>query len=130
MPHTEDMDKVVEAPREGGRPSRSGQGRPLTLMRHDDDVDSSEYASLLALYDTSFSNIAEGEVVKGIVLKVTENEVVVDVGYKSEGLIPIDEFIDETARCPSRPATGSTCCSRRPRTATATSCSRAKRPSG
>ena len=58
MPHTEDMDKMVETPREGGRSSRSGQGRPLTLMRQDDDVDSSEYASLLALYDTSFSNIA------------------------------------------------------------------------
>ena len=90
MPHTEDMDKMVEAPREGGRSPRSGQGRPLTLMRQDDDVDSSEYASLLALYDTSFSNIAEGEVVKGTVLKVTENEVVVDVGFKSEGMIPSD----------------------------------------
>jgi len=97
MPHTEDMDTKVE-PREGGRPSKSGQGRPLTLMRQDDDVDSSEYASLLALYDTSFSNIAEGEVVKGTVLKVTENEVVVDVGFKSEGMIPLDEFIDENGQ--------------------------------
>jgi small subunit ribosomal protein S1 len=103
MPHTEDMDKVVDAPREGGRPSRSGQSRPLTLMRQDDDVDSSEYASLLALYDTSFSNIAEGEVVKGIVLKVTENEVVVDVGFKSEGMIPLDEFIDETGQVSVQP---------------------------
>src|SRR5262249_16984762 len=38
---------------------------------------------------------AEGEVVKGTVLKVTETAVVVDVGYKSEGLIPIHEFLDE-----------------------------------
>jgi small subunit ribosomal protein S1 len=103
MPHTEDMDKVAEAPREGGRPSKSGQGRPLTLMRHDDDVDSSEYASLLDLYDTSFRNIAEGEVVKGTVLKVTENEVVVDVGFKSEGVIPLDEFIDETGQISVQP---------------------------
>jgi len=103
MPHTEDMDKVVEAPREGGRPSRSGQSRPLTLMRQDDDVDSSEYARLLDLYDTSFRNIAEGEVVKGTVLKVTENEVVVDVGFKSEGMIPLDEFIDETGQVSVQP---------------------------
>jgi small subunit ribosomal protein S1 len=103
MPHTEDMERMVE-PREGGRPSRSGQGRPLTLMRHDDDVDdSSEYARLLDLYDTSFRNIAEGEVVKGTVLKVTDNEVVVDVGFKSEGMIPLDEFIDETGQVAVQP---------------------------
>src|SRR3954452_22944892 len=102
MPHTEDMERVVE-PREGGRPSRSGQGRPLTLMRQDDDVDSSEYARLLDLYDTSFRNIAEGEVVKGTVLKVTASEVIVDVGYKSEGIIPVDEFIDETGQVSVQP---------------------------
>src|SRR5690606_25190297 len=47
MQHTEDTD-TMEVPQEGGRtPSRSGQGRPLTLMRpDDDDVDSQEYARL------------------------------------------------------------------------------------
>ena len=63
-----------------------------------DDVDPQEYARLLDLYDTSFRNIAEGEVVKGTVLKVTASEVIVDVGYKSEGIIPVDEFIDETGQ--------------------------------
>src|SRR4051794_11583300 len=57
-----------------------------------DDHDPQEYARLLDLYDTSFRNIAEGEVVKGTVLKVTASEVIVDVGYKSEGIIPVDEF--------------------------------------
>ena len=41
-------------------------------------------------YDTSFRNIAEGEVVKGTVLKVTASEVIVDVGYKSEGIIAVE----------------------------------------
>ena len=63
-----------------------------------DDVDPQEYARLLDLYDTSFRNIAEGEVVKGTVLKVTASEVVVDVGYKSEGIIQIGEFLDETGQ--------------------------------
>src|SRR5205085_10180268 len=57
----------------------------------DDQIDSAEYARLLDLYDNSFRNIAEGEVVKGTVLKVTPSEVIVDVGYKSEGIIPVDE---------------------------------------
>ena len=50
---------------------------------------------MLEAYDDSFRNMAEGEVVKGTVLKVTKAAVVVDVGYKSEGLIPIHEFLDE-----------------------------------
>jgi small subunit ribosomal protein S1 len=63
---------------------------------YDDDMDPSEFAALLDLYDNSFRNLAEGEVVKGTVLKVTDTEVVVDVGYKSEGVIQVNEFLDET----------------------------------
>jgi small subunit ribosomal protein S1 len=69
----------------------------------DDHVDPEEYARLLDLYDNSFRNIAEGEVVKGTVLKVTPSEVIVDVGYKSEGIIPVDEFVDETGQISVQP---------------------------
>src|SRR5688500_1571282 len=69
----------------------------------DDQIDPQEYARLLDLYDNSFRNIAEGEVVKGTVLKVTPSEVIVDVGYKSEGIIAIDEFIDETSQIGVQP---------------------------
>ncbi len=69
----------------------------------DDQVDPAEYARLLDLYDNSFRSIAEGEVVKGTVLKVTENEVIVDVGYKSEGMIPVQEFLDEQGQCLVQP---------------------------
>ncbi len=74
------------------------------LSHHDDDqVDPQEYARMLDLYDSSFRNIAEGEVVKGTVLKVSDTEVVVDVGYKSEGLIPVHEFLDENGQVTVRP---------------------------
>ena len=46
-----------------------------------DQLDAEAFAKLLDAYDNSFRNIAEGEVVKGTVLKVTASEVVVDVGY-------------------------------------------------
>src|SRR6188474_2730594 len=69
----------------------------------DDHVDPEEYARLLDIYDNSFRNIAEGEVVKGTVLKVTASEVIVDVGYKSEGIIPVDEFVDETGQISVQP---------------------------
>src|SRR6201990_686356 len=62
----------------------------------DDQIDREEYDRLLKVYDNSFRNIAEGEVVKGTVLKVTASEFMFDVGYKSEGLIEIAEFLDES----------------------------------
>src|SRR5207247_3557311 len=60
-----------------------------------DQIDPEEFTKLLDVYDSSFRNIAEGEVVKGTVLKVTASEVIVDVGYKSEGIIAVSEFLDE-----------------------------------
>src|ERR671910_345384 len=75
----------------GATPSSTGTN-PLL---EDDQVDPAEYARLLDIYDNSFRNIAEGEVVKGTVLKVTDTEVVVDVGFKSEGILSIEEFLDE-----------------------------------
>ncbi|HUL73860.1 MAG TPA: S1 RNA-binding domain-containing protein, partial [Vicinamibacterales bacterium] len=68
-----------------------------------DEMDPHEYARLLDFYDNSFRNIAEGEVVKGTVVKVTPTEVIVDVGFKSEGIIPIEEFIDETGQVTAQP---------------------------
>jgi len=67
------------------------------------DTDSAEYAKLLDFYDSSFRNISEGEVVKGTVLKVTDSEVIVDVGYKSEGIIGVQEFLDENGQVTVQP---------------------------
>ncbi|MBN2371219.1 MAG: 30S ribosomal protein S1 [Vicinamibacteria bacterium] len=61
-------------------------------------MDADAYEQLLDMYDVSFKNLAEGEVVRGVVLRVSNAEVVVDVGYKSEGVIPLDEFKDETGK--------------------------------
>src|SRR3984893_14169270 len=81
------------------RLTRGDRGGLKARPREDDDLlDPAEYAQLLDIYDTSFRNIAEGEVVKGTVLKVTASEVIVDVGYKSEGIIQIDEFLDESGQ--------------------------------
>jgi len=60
--------------------------------------DAEEYERLLDMYDVSFRNFAEGEVVRGVVLRVSESEVIVDVGYKSEGVIALEEFRDETGQ--------------------------------
>jgi small subunit ribosomal protein S1 len=43
-------------------------------------------------YDASFPTINEGEVVHGKVVRVDKDEVLVDIGYKSEGVIPVAEL--------------------------------------
>src|SRR5262245_53351362 len=87
---------------QGGGKTQSGI---VTFSSHrdGDDIDPQEYARLLDFYDNSFRNIAEGEVVKGTVVKVTPTEVIVDVGFKSEGIIPLEEFIDESGQVTAQP---------------------------
>jgi small subunit ribosomal protein S1 len=44
------------------------------------------------IYGRSIQDIVEGEIVKGTVVEVREDSVLVDIGYKSEGAIPLKEF--------------------------------------
>ncbi|MFO7990489.1 MAG: 30S ribosomal protein S1, partial [Desulfotignum sp.] len=50
---------------------------------------------LLGIYESSLKKFEEGQVVTGKVISVGRDMVLVDVGYKSEGRISIQEFIDE-----------------------------------
>ncbi len=51
------------------------------------------YARLLDDY-THFSTLHQGEIREGRVVKVSGEEVIVDIGYKSEGLVPLEQFRD------------------------------------
>ncbi|MBW1694301.1 MAG: S1 RNA-binding domain-containing protein, partial [Deltaproteobacteria bacterium] len=51
--------------------------------------------SMIDLYEESFMRFAEGEVVSGRIISVDKEYVLVDIGYKSEGQILIQEFMDE-----------------------------------
>lgn len=52
-------------------------------------------AALAALYEETFKNLEEGTITEGRVVAVTKDKVVVDIGYKSEGMIPNDQFSAE-----------------------------------
>ncbi len=60
-----------------------------------EDSEELDYETMMEAYNKSFQNIVEGEVVTGTILKVTDSKVVVDVGFKSEGLISLHEFCDK-----------------------------------
>ena len=44
------------------------------------------------LLDRSFANVEEGRIVRGTVVQIHDNDALIDIGYKSEGTIPLREF--------------------------------------
>jgi len=51
-----------------------------------------EMLALLNQYEETLNEIQEGQILKGIIVEVRENEVLLNIGFKSEGVIPIEEF--------------------------------------
>ena len=51
--------------------------------------------NFMELYEESLKSIQEGELVRGEIVQVNKEYVLVDIGYKSEGQIPLREFLDD-----------------------------------
>jgi small subunit ribosomal protein S1 len=51
-----------------------------------------------SLFESSMQELHVGDVVRGTIVQVNDDNVVVDVGYKSEGVIPLAEFKDEQGK--------------------------------
>lgn len=64
---------------------------------------SEEGENFKALYEQSLHSLQEGEVVKGVVVRVGQENVMVDIGYKSEGHIPLREFKNEDGSVTIKP---------------------------
>ncbi len=56
-----------------------------------------ELKQLEALYSGTFNELTEGEIVKGRVVSINEKDVTIDVGLKSEGIVPLMEFKDPSS---------------------------------
>lgn len=53
--------------------------------------------AMLKMYEDTIKDFKEGSIVKGKVLAVRNDEVLVDIGYKSEGIVSVEEFEDKSA---------------------------------
>ena len=62
-----------------------------------DESEGGKKSSFSELYQQSIVNIKEGQIVKGKIIAINPKDVVVDIGYKSEGAINISEFSDPEA---------------------------------
>jgi small subunit ribosomal protein S1 len=67
-------------------------GKTKALAGGQREVDQAPEDSMADWFNRGANDIQEGEVVRGHVVEVRDSEVLVDIGYKSEGTIPIEEF--------------------------------------
>jgi len=80
------------------RKAQKAELRPLANRRpelyDEDEYTSAEYEQMMEMYNGTLASIDEGEIVKSRVLEIRDNMVVLDIGFKSEGTIPLEEFKD------------------------------------
>jgi small subunit ribosomal protein S1 len=77
---------------------QKAQLRPLANLRpelyDEDDYSADELEAMMEMYNGTMASIDEGEIVSATVLEIRDNLVILDVGFKSEGAIPVEEFRD------------------------------------
>ena len=80
------------------RDLQKAQLRPLANLRpelyDEDDYSQDELETMMEMYNGTMASIEEGEIVKSRVLDIRDNMVVLDIGFKSEGTVPLEEFKD------------------------------------
>ncbi len=89
----------VEAGQNGAIPTYTGEvsEKVYTLDELEEqslDYQDDEYNELVQMYEGTLSSITEKEVVTGRVISKDEKYVIVDIGFKSEGIVPLNEFRD------------------------------------
>ncbi len=64
----------------------------LEDLEEETEYSPQEMETLKNLYDQTLEELKEGEVVTGRILSITDSDVIVDIGFKSEGIVPKEEF--------------------------------------
>ncbi len=59
---------------------------------NNEEYSQEEFFTLAKLYSDSFKDVKEGELIKGKIVRIQGDNVIIDVGFKSEGSIPKNEF--------------------------------------
>ena len=67
----------------------------MEFLDEEMDAGFEEEMDFETLFETSIKELNVGDVVVGTIVQITDDHAVVDVGYKSEGVIPLAEFKDE-----------------------------------
>jgi small subunit ribosomal protein S1 len=94
---------MLETPNRPEHSAKGGERRSDSRKTTFEDISNNQYEKLLQEYESKYKNLKEGEIIKGRVLKITEGEVFVNVGHKSEGVVPIREVIGSDGKVTVKP---------------------------
>lgn len=96
---TSEVEEVVESkqPEKTEETVESGQFSEPETVKLDDLVEEQEYSQdefqkFEQIYSSTINKFSDGEIVLGRIISIDSKEVSVDIGFKSEGVVPIDEF--------------------------------------
>jgi len=90
----EEMDSTEEEKKQTSPGGEEERREGKELPRREEPVeDSTPREDFQTLYEESLKTLEEGQILRGIVVDITPDHVMVDVGYKSEGQIPMQEFL-------------------------------------
>lgn len=92
---TEDvsMSAVAEVSSNLGQPKQNRKTALAKILEGDLDTVTMDDAAFMNLFDTSISQVKEDEMVHGKVISVNKDEILVDIGFKSLGIVPRAEFV-------------------------------------
>jgi len=99
-PETTVDSPVAEAPvAETSKPEQPSQASPAlqefdwdTVGKKSSNYSTTERTRMEGLYEKSLSSINEHEVVEGVIVGMTSKDAVVNIGYKSDGIVPLSEL--------------------------------------
>ncbi len=78
------------------KPKLTATFDPNTIVNRDfsedEELDQEQMLELLHQYEETLNEIQEGQILRGTVIEVRDNEVLLNIGFKSEGVIPLEEF--------------------------------------
>jgi len=97
---TDSKPETVAAPAESmaGESISGGSSAAAATQREDEEETrpaGEDFGQLLDQFEQEQSSLQEGEVVRGTVVGITERGVVIDFGYKSEGIVNQNEFMED-----------------------------------
>ncbi|MCS6808689.1 MAG: 30S ribosomal protein S1 [Bacteroidota bacterium] len=77
----------------GKKPTALHKKYSVTSIMDDDfELEMMDSKELTSMFEKTLSTINENEIIKGRIVAINENEVAIDIGFKSEGIVPLSEF--------------------------------------
>jgi len=75
-----------------------GEGTKMDELRSkeqkEEELTPEDYIQLIEKYQCSLKDISERKIIQGKVIKIRQDDVLIDIGYKTEGVVPIEDFVD------------------------------------